>query len=974
MERDVVRAVLLAILAMLPATRAWSAEPVAPRAPEVRGDWVERLRGRLPEPSTAISARIGATANARSKGGQGTEPDGVWVEIGPTPAYGEPMSLFGLREDVRAVTGRVTAIAIHPEDARRWLVGGAEGGVWETRDAGRTWRPLMEHGCALAIGSIAIGPRSSGGHHVIYVGTGDPNPALGIEGLGLFRSTTDGRSWERVTSHKPRSGADDLACGGGSPFDGLAINRIAVSPTDPFDVVIAVTHARILPLFTSSTWKSYGIWRCNQMACFTGTEQVGRPTDLLTHPNEVRSGYAGLTWVYLEATGPQIVTGPRSGLYRRFAESDGWQIVHGPWVDEIAALNQGQHRTVGIGYIRLASPRNLSDVMFVSVSLMEDLSESALPEFNIMKSSRLLGVWRTRNAWERCKSADPMVTCVKWEKVDVKETDGGLGVYGFCGAHPESGVQMQCYHDHVLSAAPDRDDVVYGGGIALWKGTIAREQPTCPSEPEQKCRALATTWEEVSHMVNRNPRVPRILKRGIHADQQAMAWDPSGKRLVVGNDGGVWSTTNGGDTWQEHNHGLRVMQFWGGAVENDGRELTILAGAQDNGTLLWAGRGWRWVKGGDGVGTVLSTSAPRDRWALLYQSSIEGGTRGIPSPVLRRTLDGGKTFLHAETGIVDEWSNQPWVKPMVKCVLKDGSDVLFLGLQGLWRSDTFFSSATSPAWRRQKLESPPTNTSRTIQTIAIPLSERPGELPARCATYGIVAELKKSGTTSSEIQLTSDGGENFRRVDLSTLPPLAGTISALAIDTIRSTSPIRLVLYITVGGFDGPKAPSQGHVYRAAVQLDEASQGPVPASWVRADTGINVPMPHYAIALRRPIEPQGTIDAFVGTEIGILQGRCTRDPSRSDVCTWVQTIPRTHCLPFVRVVDVKVTARGSVVAFSHGRGAFEFLESRAGKSGWCGGASLGAVGTNFSSCSTVAGWAGHIGLPCAPEPSPARPN
>jgi hypothetical protein len=62
-----------------------------------------------------------------------------------------------------------------------------------------------------------------------------------------------------------------------------------------------------------------------------------------------------------------------------------------------------------------------------------------------------------------------------------------------------------------------------------------------------------------------------------------MAW--AGGRLIVTNDGGVWSTTNGGKYWRDHNGGLGTIQFWGGALAPT-PGLLALGGTQDNGTAV----------------------------------------------------------------------------------------------------------------------------------------------------------------------------------------------------------------------------------------------------------------------------------------------------------------------------------------------------------------------------------------------------
>jgi hypothetical protein len=56
-----------------------------------------------------------------------------WTNIGPAPI------LQGQTDPPSPTTGRVADIAVDPGDFDHWLIGAAQGGIWETRDAGTTW-------------------------------------------------------------------------------------------------------------------------------------------------------------------------------------------------------------------------------------------------------------------------------------------------------------------------------------------------------------------------------------------------------------------------------------------------------------------------------------------------------------------------------------------------------------------------------------------------------------------------------------------------------------------------------------------------------------------------------------------------------------------------------------------------------------------------------------------------------------------
>src|SRR5262245_35301251 len=66
--------------------------------------------------------------------------------------------------------GRVLAVAGVPRQPQHFYFGSVDGGVWETRDAGRTWQPIFDDVPIGSIGAIAIAPSNP---DVIYVGTGE---------------------------------------------------------------------------------------------------------------------------------------------------------------------------------------------------------------------------------------------------------------------------------------------------------------------------------------------------------------------------------------------------------------------------------------------------------------------------------------------------------------------------------------------------------------------------------------------------------------------------------------------------------------------------------------------------------------------------------------------------------------------------------------------------------------------------------
>ncbi|MDQ2859944.1 MAG: hypothetical protein M3T55_04290, partial [Pseudomonadota bacterium] len=115
--------------------------------------------------------------------------------------------------------GRVLVVAGASDDKPHFYFGAVNGGVWETRDAGRTWTPIFDDAPIGSIGALAVAPSAP---KVLYVGSGEADMRSDIaQGAGMFKSADGGKTWTAI-----------------GLTDSQAIARIIVDPRSP-DVVLA---------------------------------------------------------------------------------------------------------------------------------------------------------------------------------------------------------------------------------------------------------------------------------------------------------------------------------------------------------------------------------------------------------------------------------------------------------------------------------------------------------------------------------------------------------------------------------------------------------------------------------------------------------------------------------------------------------------------------------------------------------------
>ena len=209
--------------------------------------------------------------------GDGTVPTTVpvqWFNLGSSP-------ISGSSTESQATSGRVTGIAVNPNNSNNIYISTAGGGAWRTEDDGKTWMPFelpadmtVKGTTDLAVtfsGAIAVDPYNS---NIIYLGTGEAdNSSDSYYGTGIYKSTDGGVTWSLLTNSS-----------NANPLYGTAISSIVV---DTHGYVYAAASDQS----ANGSGTDAGVWRFNGTTWYnlTGVVSFNREntTSLLNAPPDV---------------------------------------------------------------------------------------------------------------------------------------------------------------------------------------------------------------------------------------------------------------------------------------------------------------------------------------------------------------------------------------------------------------------------------------------------------------------------------------------------------------------------------------------------------------------------------------------------------------------------------------------------------------------------------------------------------------
>ncbi|WP_353777305.1 GEVED domain-containing protein [Winogradskyella sp. 3972H.M.0a.05] len=434
------------------------------------------------------------------------------------------------------VGGRTRVVMFDPNDGTNNTVyaGGVSGGLWRNTDISNpasSWTRVTNVPGNLSVTSITVDPRNS---NTWYIGTGEQYTAGDVVGNGVYVTTDGGTTWTAV----------NIPPAGAGTFNFNASN-LFLSGIYYVNDIIAWDNGSSTELFVAVGAHLY--------------DQAANPTNWLGLQSAglYRSTDGGTNWSRIESVNMRF----------SFSGSNYYYIPNDFEISANNTLWMGTIATPGIGGSggRVYSSTNGSTWTEAAASPLTDSNRVEL-ECSATNANKIYAltqgvsspvhIYETTNAFGSTSSLSLP-----------NDVDTGIPANDFC--------RGQAFYDLVIEADPTNDDIVYVGGIDLFRSTNG-----------------GSSWAQISKWSNNN-NLAALNCSLMHADQHALTFRPgNSNQAVIGNDGGVYyasslSTAQTSDVLGARNTEYNVTQFVKAGIGPDGVGDTngiFSAGSQDNGT------------------------------------------------------------------------------------------------------------------------------------------------------------------------------------------------------------------------------------------------------------------------------------------------------------------------------------------------------------------------------------------------------
>jgi hypothetical protein len=793
---------------------------------------------------------------------------GTWTALGPQPipnGQTEPANANGISLTQAPVSGRLTAIAIDPADPNTAYVGAAQGGVYQTRDGGTTWTPLMDSADTQAVGSLELDPTDATGN-TLLVGSGESNfSGDSYAGLGVYKLTA-------LKTSPVLTGPI-----GGSQFAKRSIPGLAIDPNHHDIVYVgsstgqqgigpqAFVGAPARGLFRSTDFFSGASTFTKLAVANIPSTADFRVTSIVYEPGSSDRMFVGIA----DASGnidPLFI----GGIYFTANAS-----APTPTFTRVLETFSGRSGATGKNFvpsefapIKLAATKVGSTVTVVAVT------GESVPDGN------------------QGKAYKAVYDAVKFNPQNVKFNElnaargfaGGQGFYNIAVAiDPTNAANI--YVAGTLSANGEND-----GGVPLIDDGLQR---TGDQAVNGAGGGIDTGPNGVFIFSKNGGSIFTPSTDTLHVDSHMVGVAPSNPLVVyTGNDGGVWRSLDGAAHWIDRNTStFSATQFQSIAVHPTDPNFSI-GGTQDNGTNFFQpNRVWTRVDFGDGGYSLIDQNATDTEHVTMYHTYFNQ----------TNNLIGFGRVLKTSCATEGQWSFRgayaPPVDPTVHC---DGTTDVFNGISLSDPVNFYAPMALGPG-------NPNTvyfGTNKLYRS-----ADKGDTMPAVSQAFPSIVSAIGISRTSDNVRIvglnngkvfaTITGGNPLTDITQAGMP--AKYLARAVVDPNSVNT-----AYVAYNG--NGSTPTLKHIFKTT-NLNDTGTGTV--TWTEVDSGIpDVSVNAFVV------DPTDSTHLYAGTDRGVFV-------STDGGANWNQF---GTGLPNVAVFDLAISSDGHLRAATHGRGFYEIVK------------------------------------------------
>lgn len=475
-----------------------------------------------------------------------------YLTMNPALGYPEPYKVKDLQEKLRSkrrknsntkapgetnenkwvsrgpnnVGGRTRVMIFDPNDetGKRVFAGAISGGLWVNNDitlATSHWQQVSGLPSNLNISCLTVDPRDS---NTWYIGTGEQYTAGDVVGTGVFKTTDGGNSWTKVLD------VEQFAT------SGTGTNALVVGGVFFINDIIAWDNGVNTEVFIGVSTHIYA--------------NAANPNDFLGFFDRglYNSKDGGGTW-------EKLITDDSFNDFETDAAGN-------LWVATTDSPGDGSSRGGRIYMREKAENTSFSLINTIPEVLRTEIEASAVDpdKFYILAEDAV-----TEEA-EMWLTTDAFSTFTELSEPDDADND----------VPPSDFARGQAFYNLMIESDPTDDNIVYAGGINLFRSTDS-----------------GSSWQQISKWSD-NGGLASLPVSLVHADHHVMQFRPgNNNQAIFGHDGGVsfardLAAANTSNVFISPETDYITTQFYSIAVAPTSFDSKdhFIGGTQDNGTQI----------------------------------------------------------------------------------------------------------------------------------------------------------------------------------------------------------------------------------------------------------------------------------------------------------------------------------------------------------------------------------------------------